>query len=55
MKTTDAALAKATSEGTIDKKALAIKLAAMAVATAAGIAGTILVQKAIESNSADPE
>jgi len=51
MKKVDEALAKADSEGTINGKALAIKIAAMAAATAAGIVGTVLVQRAIEANS----
>jgi len=55
MKSIDKALAKANSEGTTDGKALAIKLALMAGATAAGIVGTVLVQRAIENNSKDPD
>lgn len=51
MKKVDEALAKADSEGTINGKALAIKIAAMAAATAAGIVGTVLVQRVIEANS----
>jgi hypothetical protein len=55
MKKIDDALVQAASEGIVSKKALTIKLVAMAAATAVGIAGTILVQRAIESNSQDPE
>jgi len=55
MKKIDDALVQADSEGTINKKALTIKLVAMAAATAAGIVGTILVQRALESNSQNPE
>jgi len=55
MEKINAALAKADSEGTVDAKALAIKLAAMAGATVLGIVGTVMVQRAIEKNSSDPE
>lgn len=55
MKDIDKRLQDADANGTVDKKALAIKLAAMAAATAAGIIGTVLVQRAIDSNDKDPE
>jgi hypothetical protein len=55
MKKIDDALAAATSAGVIDKKALAIKVAAMVTVTAAAIFGTVLVQNAINSDSKDPE
>ena len=51
----DKALVEATANGTTNGKALAIKLTLMAVATAAGIAGTVLVQRAIENNHKDSE
>jgi len=55
MKNLDKALVKASSEGTTDGRALAIKLALMVGATAAGVVGTVLVQRAIENNSKDPD
>ena len=55
MPKTDAKLAQADADGTVDGKALAIKLAAMAGATVLGIIGTVLVQKAITSDDKDPE
>jgi len=55
MKKIDDALVKADSDGITDKKALAIKLGLMVAATAVGIAGTVLVQRAIETKSSDPE
>lgn len=50
MKQIDNALVEASANGTVNKKALAIKLAAIAGATAAGIIGTVLVQRAAGAN-----
>jgi len=55
MKKIDEALVKATSDGTINMKALVIKLAAMTAATAVGIAGTVLVQRSLDRKASDSE
>jgi hypothetical protein len=55
MKKIDDALAKATSDGTINGKALAVKLGLMAAATAAGVVGTVLVQRTLDRKASDSE